>query len=184
VRRAGDRKLVEACGSLKQSYEASVQVGLYPRSEISVAVHVLASDGGMLAAGLNAGTLALIDAGIAMKDFTVAASAMYVQRTVLLDPNQHECASGAPELVVATLPTSGTLVLVSMDSRLSAEAFQSLLLAAVNASRQLYETMKGFVAEKATARLKAMEGGGTAFGEGFLLNKNEEVAPLQIIQGR
>ena len=183
VRRAGDRKLVEASGALKQSYEAAVQLGLYPRSEITVAIHVLASDGGTLAAGLNAGTLALIDAGVAMKDFVVAASALYVQGSVLQDPSQVEVSSGAPELVVATLPNSGSLVLASMDSRLSTDAFQSLLLAAVSASQQLFESMRGFVSEKVAARLKAMEGGGIGAVVGLFLGaKAQGAAPTQVQQ--
>jgi len=56
------------------------------------------------AAAINAGTLALIDAGVAMRDFVVACSAAYVQRTTLLDPNHIEGTAGGPELSPATLP--------------------------------------------------------------------------------
>ncbi len=79
-----DRKLLEAAASLRQSFEAAVLTKLYPRSEISVRVLVLQSDGGALAAALNAGTLALMDAGVGMRDFVVACSLAYIQRTALL----------------------------------------------------------------------------------------------------
>jgi exosome complex component RRP41 len=36
------------------------------------------------AAAINAATLALIDAGVAMKDFLVACSALYIDRVPLL----------------------------------------------------------------------------------------------------
>jgi exosome complex component RRP41 len=162
VRRAGDRKLVEACGALRQSFEAAVQTRLYPRSEISVSVHVLAGDGGALVAALNAGTLALIDAGIAMRDFVAAASALHVGGRTLLDPSAAETQGGAPELLVATLPSTGALVMTTMDSRLPADAFQPLLEAAVGAAGIIYECMRGFVAERAKERVRALEGGGSS----------------------
>lgn len=83
-RRAGDRKFQEASTALRQSFETVVQTKLYPRSEIDVYIQVLQWDGGAMAAAINAGTLALIDAGVAMKDFVVACSVAYIQRTALL----------------------------------------------------------------------------------------------------
>jgi len=56
----------------------------YPNSEIEVHVQVLQSDGGALPAAINAATLALIDAGVAMRDFVVGCSVAYIQRTPLL----------------------------------------------------------------------------------------------------
>jgi exosome complex component RRP41 len=160
VRRAGDRKLVEACGALQASYQAAVLTRLYPRAEISVSLHVLASDGGALVAALNAGTLALIDAGIAMRDFVAAAGVLHVGGRALLDPSGAETQGGAPELLVATLPASGALVMTTMDARLPAEAFPGLLAAAVSAAAMMHEVMRGFVGERARARVRALEGGG------------------------
>jgi exosome complex component RRP41 len=182
VRRAGDRKFVEACGALKQSYEAAVQTRLYPRSEICVSVHVLAADGGALVAALNAGTLALIDAGVAMRDFVTAASALHVAGKTLLDPSAAETQGGAPELLVATLPSTGALVMTTMDSRLPADVFQPLLVAAVRAASISHECMRGFVEERARERLRALEGSGGALGAGVgsLILKGEGAGPLTV----
>lgn len=81
--RAGDRKKAELSLALKQIFEACIQTHLYPRSQIDVFVQVLHADGGELAASINAVTLALIDAGIALNDFVVACSAGYLQQTML-----------------------------------------------------------------------------------------------------
>ncbi|GMF39663.1 unnamed protein product [Phytophthora fragariaefolia] len=69
--------------AVKQIFEACVQTQLYPRSQIDVFVQVLHADGGELPASINAITLALIDAGIALNDFVVASSAGYLQQTML-----------------------------------------------------------------------------------------------------
>jgi exosome complex component RRP41 len=72
-----DRRLIETAHMLKQALEASVLLQLYPKSRIEVAVCILADDGGRLCAAINAATLALMDAGIPMKDFVCACSAGY-----------------------------------------------------------------------------------------------------------
>ena len=83
-RRPGDRRAVEAASALRQSLESAVLLRLYPNSEIEVHVQVLQSDGGALAAAVNAATLALIDAGVAMSDYVVGCGVAYIQRTPLL----------------------------------------------------------------------------------------------------
>jgi exosome complex component RRP41 len=167
-RRAGDRKLVEAAGALRQCFEAVVHTRLYPRSEIAVTVQVLASDGGALVAALNAGTLALIDAGVAVRDFVAAAAALHppLGGAPLMDPCHAETLGGAPELVVALLPGSDAAVLVSMESRLPADAFAPLLAAASAGARQTYEALRGFVGERAASQLAAREGRVGGFGAG------------------
>jgi len=83
-RRPGDRRNVEAAAALRQSFEAVIERRQYPRSAIDISVHVLQSDGGALAAAINAATLALIDAGVAMRDFVVGCTVVYVGKTPLL----------------------------------------------------------------------------------------------------
>ena len=75
---------MEASTAIQQSLETAVMMHLYPNSEIEVKVQVLQTDGGALTAAINACTLALIDAGIAMRDFVVGCSVTYIQRTPLL----------------------------------------------------------------------------------------------------
>lgn len=75
------------------------------------------------AAAINAGTLALIDAGVAMRDFVVGCSIAYVARTPLLDPNYLEASAGGPELTVAVLPQTNAVTLATMDARMLLDAF-------------------------------------------------------------
>lgn len=169
-RRPGDRRAIEAATALRQSLESAVLLRLYPNSEIEVHVQVLQSDGGALAAAVNAATLALIDAGVAMSDYVVGCGVAYIQRTPLLgarggratlrldpapsrlmrmlpfhgsatapghspsrsrrtpyataDPNHAEASSGGAELVMAALPRSGKVTLVTMDARMPLDALE------------------------------------------------------------
>ena len=126
---------------------------LYPNSEIEVKVQVLQTDGGALTAAINACTLALIDAGVAMRDFVVGCGVVYVQRTPLLDPNYMECSSGGAELSLAVLPRSETVTLTTMDARLPVDAFEPLLELGVAGCRQVYDLMQTAVKEQTARRL-------------------------------
>ena len=53
--------------SIKQTFESVILCSLFPRSQISIFVNIVQTDGGSLTAALNATTLALMDAGIPMK---------------------------------------------------------------------------------------------------------------------
>ena len=70
-----DRRLIEQSHLLQKALSASILLHLHPKSKISVAVTVLADDGGRLEAAINAATLALIDAGIPLKDMVCVCAA-------------------------------------------------------------------------------------------------------------
>ena len=58
------RRTLELAATIASTFEPVVQTSLYPRSQIDIYVHVLQQDGSLLAACINATTLALITAGV------------------------------------------------------------------------------------------------------------------------
>ena len=92
--------------ALGQMFESVIMRELYPQSKIDIYVQVLQSDGGVVylylymrdddndvcvvtivgnrCVSINAATMALIDAGIPLKDFVCATSAGYIEDTPLL----------------------------------------------------------------------------------------------------
>ena len=79
---------------LKQTFEATIKTELYPRSQIDIFVEVLQADGGNYCACVNAATLALIDAGIPLKDYVTACTASLVLDTPLVDVSSLEATTG------------------------------------------------------------------------------------------
>lgn len=69
------RRTAEMQHILTSAFTSVVHTHLYPHSSIIISLHVLSADGGILAALINATTLALIDAGIPMADSLVACTA-------------------------------------------------------------------------------------------------------------
>lgn len=65
---------------------------LYPMSTIEIVIEVMQNDGSLLSAMINCTTLALINAGIALKEYCVSCTAAYLDGRYLpfIDLNGHE----------------------------------------------------------------------------------------------
>lgn len=70
-----DRQLSQAASWTQKALEAALILTNFPKSKIVVQISILSDDGGTLCAGINAATLALIDAGLPLKDWVVACAA-------------------------------------------------------------------------------------------------------------
>lgn len=140
-----DRKATEYANIITNSFLPVINTKLYPNSQIDIHIRVLEDDGGALSCAINATTLALMDAGIAVSDFVVATSALFIQRHALIgtcgilpplnisllipygfysDPIHREIMSGGPELSVAILPKTDRITLSILNSRLPLDAFE------------------------------------------------------------
>mmetsp|Transcript_41155 Transcript_41155/g.87700 ORF Transcript_41155/g.87700 Transcript_41155/m.87700 type:complete len:289 (-) Transcript_41155:173-1039(-) len=171
-----DRRLIEQSHLLQKALSASILLHLFPKSKISVTVMVLADDGGRLEAAINAATLALMDAGIPLKDMVCACSAGRWNAggsdEIVVDLNRREIqaatgtggggggTSDTIYLPVAAMPQRGTIVLSQCESRLSggAEAFGEVLEAAMGGCQMVMEVMAAAVRERGAGLWKAKEG--------------------------
>ncbi|KAJ8272604.1 hypothetical protein GJAV_G00091200 [Gymnothorax javanicus] len=141
----GDRKSSEMSLHLKQTFEAAVLTQLYPRSQIDIYVKILQSDGGNYSACVNAATLAVIDAGIPMRDYVCACTAGFVEDTPLADLCHVEESGGGTSLSLALLPRSGQIALVQMDARLHQDHLDALIEAAMTACKGLSDVLDNVV---------------------------------------
>ncbi|XP_044264119.1 exosome complex component RRP41-like [Tribolium madens] len=124
----GDRKSTEISIHLRQALTAAIKIELYPWTQIDVYVEVLHADGGIYPACVNAATLALIDAGIPLKEYVCACTASLANNDVpLLDVSHQEEIIGGPTLTVAALPMSGKIVLMEMSQRFHVDHLQKVL---------------------------------------------------------
>lgn len=170
-----DRRLIEQSHLLQKALSASILLHLYPKCKISVAVVVLADDGGRLEAAINAATLALMDAGIPLKDMVCACSAGRWNAggsdEIVVDLNRREIqaatgmgggggTSDTIYLPVATMPQRGTIVLSQCESRLSGgvEAFSEVLEAAMVGCQMVMEVIAAAVRARGAGLWKAKEG--------------------------
>jgi len=134
----GDKKSMEMSQHLKQTFEATIKTELYPRSQIDIFVEVLQADGGNYCACVNAATLALIDAGIPLKDYVSACTASLVADTPLVDVSSLEATTGGPELTVAAHPKSGQIVLLEMSHRFHLDHLSEVMDVALAGCKDIY----------------------------------------------
>ena len=137
----GDRTAAELGAAIRRAFEPVVQAQLYPRSQIDVSITLLQSDGGVRSAAINATTLALIDAGVALEDFICACSAGSIQGALLLDLNSQEDGAGA-ELSVGYLPHAERVSFVQLESKLPLSAMEEALNFAIEGCRQVYQVLR------------------------------------------
>ncbi|KAF1574190.1 UNVERIFIED_CONTAM: Exosome complex component RRP41, partial [Eudyptes robustus] len=144
----GDRQAGELALLLKQTFEAAILTRLYPRSQIDIYVQILQADGGNYCACVNAATLAVMDAGIPMRDYVCASTAGLAEDTPLADLSSPEEAAGGPRLVLALLPASGQIALLQLSARLHQERLEAALEAAGRACRALHAVLDRVVRER------------------------------------
>ena len=78
-------KLMESI--LRTTFEPVILGGMMPRTLVQIVVQVLKDDGSVLAASVNAISVALLDAGIPMKHLAAAITVMIDQdNEMVLDP--------------------------------------------------------------------------------------------------
>ena len=140
----GDRASAELAAAVRAVFEPVVQSQLYPRTQIDVSITLLQSDGGIRSACINATTLALIDAGVAMEDFVCACTAGSIQGALLLDMNSQEDQAGA-ELSVGYLPRSERVGHLQLESKVALSSVDELLNFAIEGCRQVFEELRGAV---------------------------------------
>lgn len=73
-RNRNDKRVQELQTTISNAFQSHLFTHLYPRSTISIVLHVLSLDGALLVACLNAASLALVDAGVPMPSILAAIS--------------------------------------------------------------------------------------------------------------
>ncbi|CAK7230102.1 Exosome non-catalytic core component [Sporothrix bragantina] len=162
-----DKRIQELSATVARTLAAVLHTHLYPRSAITFSLHVLSQDGSLLAALLNAATLAAVDAGIPMTDYVVACSAGSTASDSAADNN----ASGAdaadplldlnlqeeqelPSLTVATLGATDRVAALVCESRVQASRLEGMLAVAVDGCKQVRALVDRVVREAGLAIAK------------------------------
>lgn len=138
--------------TISSAFSSTLFTHLYPHSTISISLQVLSLDGSLLAALLNASTLALIDAGIPMPDYicacTAGSTSSYSSNDEsadpLLDLNLME-EQELPFLTVATLGESDKVAVCVMESRVQMGRLEGMLAVGVDGCKQVRTILDGVV---------------------------------------
>ena len=168
-----NRRTQEMQSTISSAFASTLLTHLYPHSTIVLTLHVLSQDGSLLAACLNASTLALVDAGVPMKDYVVACTSGCLSSSIsssrnsgsgedggtdpLLDLNGQE-EQELPFLTVGTVGAGENVVVCVMESRVHVGRLEGMLAVGVDGCKQVREILDGVVRRQGRKVLDSVAG--------------------------
>jgi exosome complex component RRP41 len=145
---APSRRDQEISMVMRSALESAVFLERYPRASIDVYVEVLEADGGTRCASINAAAVALVDAGIPMKDLVVACAAGKYDGRLVLDLGDYEDKKGQADVPVAFMPKLNKVTLLQMDGVLSPKETEDCVALALEGCKQIYEVQREALKKK------------------------------------
>jgi exosome complex component RRP41 len=137
-----DRRSREISKVISEAFENIILLEKFPRASIDVSIEILDAEAGTRCAGLTAAAVALVDAGIPMKDIPVACAAGKVDGEVVLDLGKEEDNFGDADLPIAIAPRTGEILLLQMDGHLTQNEFNKALDLAIKGCKTIAELQK------------------------------------------
>lgn len=110
-------------------YSGNILLDLYPRSEIVIIVHILEVDGSILSTIINAVSMALMDAGVMMKDIITACNVGVMRSNICVDLTNMEEIHCSSSLFIAIKSRSNVnnIVYMNLDKKINPEQLQACL---------------------------------------------------------
>ncbi|HWR63250.1 MAG TPA: exosome complex exonuclease Rrp41 [Candidatus Thermoplasmatota archaeon] len=143
-----DRRSVEISKVISEALEKVVLTEQFPRASIDVNIEVLDAEAGTRCAGLTAAGVAMVDAGIPMRDIPVACASGKIGGQVVLDLGKEEDNFGDADLPIAISPRTGEVLLLQMDGHLTVDEFNRAFDLAVKGCHIVSEFQKKAITHK------------------------------------
>ena len=109
---------------------------------IDVYIEVIEAEGGTRCAGITAASVALVDAGIPMRDIVVGCAAGKVQDEIVLDLSEKEDKEGQADVPIAMMPRTGEITLLQSDGDLTGEEFEKAISLAMEGCLEVNKVQK------------------------------------------
>jgi len=145
---APSRRDTEIGMVMSWALQPAVFLDRYPRSVIDVFAEILEADGGTRTACINAATVALVDAGIPMKDLVSSCAAGKIGGQLVLDLGDYEDKEGEADIPVAYMPKLDKITLLQMDGVLPTEEFEASVNLAIEGCKKIYEIQREALRKK------------------------------------
>lgn len=141
-----DIRSLELTNNMREIFDNVILTNLFPNSQIDIFLEVLQSDGSNMSACINAATLALIHAGVPIKDFVVSCSATLIDDNTLVDVSHfEESASNLPVLTLSMLPKSKQIVSMESTGRVPLDLIEKIIDSAVSGCEEIHQISKTIV---------------------------------------
>jgi exosome complex component RRP41 len=124
---APSRREIELSKVIREALESTILVEEFPRSSIDIFMEVIQADAGTRLASLMAASLAVVDAGIPVKDLIAAVAVGKADGIVVLDLNEPEDMWGEADMPVAMMPALGQINLIQLNGNMTPDEFKQAM---------------------------------------------------------
>lgn len=151
-----NRRAKEISFVTEKALEPVMDLSDFPNTVVDVFIELPETDAGSRCAGIVAASMALADAGFAMKDLPCSIAAGRVADKIVIDLNgdeehyEDEDNLGVADLALTILPNTGIVTHMQMDGKISEEQLAEAIENAKEAIKQIYEVQKNALKEKYT----------------------------------
>jgi ribonuclease PH len=129
----------------------SVLVERFPKLVLDIHCTVLESDGSVASALINASSVALIHAGIEVKDVISSCTVSRASKNALcVDPSASEEATQKGNVVVSISPASGEVTYVSVSGSWDDQELQQALRTGITGCAQVDQTVRSTIIQQAS----------------------------------
>ncbi len=150
VRPGPSRRSKEISLVTEKALNPVVNLDDFPNAVVDVFIELSQTDAGSRCAGICAASMALADAGIAMRDMVAAISVGKVDDTVLVDLNYEEEAfeGEVADIPVAVIPNTGEFTLLQMDGQITKDTLLEALKMSHKAIQEINKVQKEAIKKK------------------------------------
>ncbi len=132
------RRSTELSKVIKECFENLIIAEKFPNTQIDIFLDVLQAEGGTRTASITAATVALVNAGIPLKDMVAAVSVGKANGELLLDLGKIEDNFGQSDVPIAISARDKKILLLQMDGLLTVEELEKTLDLAQEATEQIH----------------------------------------------
>lgn len=114
-----NRRSIEISKVIRHVFENAILVNQFPKTQIEISTEVLQSDGGTRVSALTAASLAIVDAGLPVKDLVSGVSIGKIAGKMVVDLDKDEDNFGESDMPMAFSLRTGEILLFQMDGMLT-----------------------------------------------------------------
>ncbi|MBI1969432.1 exosome complex exonuclease Rrp41 [Candidatus Woesearchaeota archaeon] len=160
VRPGGSRRSKEISMITEKALSSVVDLSDFPNAAVDVFIDLPQCDAGSRCAGICAASIALADAGIAMKDLIPAIAVGRVDDKIVADMDyQEEAYEDGPvaDVPIAIVPSTGEITLLQMDGEIPKDMLMEAIQLGIKKCMEIYEIQKKALKDKYKALAEVVE---------------------------
>ena len=142
------RRSKEISKVIRDALAPAIILEKYPQTSIHIYLEITNANAGTRTAAINAAAVALVDAGIEMRDMVTSVAAGKFENQVAIDLFQDEDNFGQADLPIAIMPRTGEITLLQMDGHLTPAELKTALEMARKACMQIYKAQRAAIITK------------------------------------